>query len=70
MTGTPHLLTTRQVAALLDVNIRTVQRLVTSGTLAPAMRVNDGPRAAFLFHEGDVVRYLEWRSTAEKGVAS
>lgn len=48
-----HYLTTSQVAAAKDVNVRTVARWVEAGHLTPAMRL-PGDTGAMLFDPNDV----------------
>jgi hypothetical protein len=52
----PDLLTTRQVADILGTNPRRVNRLVKSGKLRTAIKL-DGVRGANLFDPSDVAAY-------------
>lgn len=61
------LLTTRQVADRLGVNVRRVHTLVTNGVLVPASRL-DGPRGA-LFFLPEAVSACEARFAAEAEAA-
>lgn len=50
-----ELLTTAEVAEMLDVDVRTVSRWVNAGRLSPAVQA-PGLRGARLFHPTDVAR--------------
>lgn len=63
---TYDLLTTAQVAERLDVHVRTVHRLVTSGRLVPAMKL-PGSVGAYLFQPADVEALLSPEPTEAAG---
>jgi excisionase family DNA binding protein len=53
-----HLLTIREVAAMLRQSERTVRGKVADGTL-PAVRIGSGPRAPFRVDGGELERWIE-----------
>lgn len=57
------LLTVRQVAAQIDCSIRTVHRLVDSGSLTPAIKL-PGSTGAYLFRPADVAALQQTRKAA------
>lgn len=57
------LLTSPQVAQRLDVSLRSVHRLVSSGKLVPAQQL-PGPNGAFLFEQSTVEQFA--RSNARR----
>lgn len=61
----PVFLTSPQVAARLEVSLRTVHRLVADGRLTPVQRL-PGPNGAFLFRPRDIDRFVTRR---KRGVA-
>lgn len=60
----PDLMTKREAAEVLGLNLSTVNKLVRSGKLKPARTV-DGPRrvALYLFRRADVERFAATRRT-------
>lgn len=51
----PEHLTTSQVAAALGVDVRTIHRWVTSGRIAPSLKLA-GIRGPYLFAQAEVER--------------
>ncbi|MGH3735855.1 MAG: helix-turn-helix transcriptional regulator [Micromonosporaceae bacterium] len=63
MTQTDQLLTTVQVAALLGLHLRKVQRLAEAGELPVAQKL-PGPYGRYMFYAKDVELWL-YRQRAE-----
>lgn len=59
MSSPDEYLSTPQVARELHVSTRTVHRMVTAGTLTPALTAPGGPHGAFLFTRAEVQRAKE-----------
>lgn len=58
MSQSAHLLSTAQVAAMLNKSTATVKRMALAGTLPPAMKL-PGETGAYLFRPEDVERLLK-----------
>jgi excisionase family DNA binding protein len=62
----PELLTVRQVAEMLDVTTRTVQRMVRRGDFPGAYQLPGGSHSTFVIPKSDLDAYLAAREQEQK----